>query len=97
MVEPVSFGPVLTENELVKDALKQAKQAASSDVNMLITGESGTGKNVLSKAIHRESRRKTGPFVHVNCLAIPDTLIESELLVMKRRVYRCPCFKKGEL
>ncbi|UQT50642.1 sigma-54 factor interaction domain-containing protein [Flavonifractor plautii] len=54
---------------------------------MLIFGESGTGKELFAQSIHNASRRRQSPFVAVNCAAIPDTLIESELLVMKRGFY----------
>ncbi|WP_411503103.1 sigma-54 interaction domain-containing protein [Brevibacillus centrosporus] len=60
--------------------LKQFSQkVAKSDSTVLITGESGTGKELFAHAIHAESKRKMGPFIRVNCAAIPDTLLESEL------------------
>ncbi|MDR2486111.1 MAG: sigma-54 dependent transcriptional regulator [Treponema sp.] len=55
------------------------KQAAASDARIFITGENGTGKELVARAIHRGSSRAGGSFVEVNCAAIPDTLIESEL------------------
>ena len=54
-------------------------QSASSNAKILITGGNGTGKELIAREIHRKSNRSTGPFIEVNCAAIPDTLIESEL------------------
>lgn len=54
-------------------------QVAPSNANVLITGESGTGKEVVAKAIHNQSQRARGPFIAINCTAIPETLLESEL------------------
>jgi len=59
--------------------LDTARQAASSDATVLLTGESGTGKNVLAKQIHRWSQRKERPFVVVNCTTLSEELLESEL------------------
>ena len=58
---------------------KQAEQVAKGTASILITGESGTGKSMLAAAIHSASTRRTGPFITVNCGAIPETLLESEL------------------
>lgn len=60
-------------------AVDIARRVAKSSANILITGESGSGKEVFAKFIHRESGRKTGPFVAINCSTIPENLLESEL------------------
>ncbi len=71
--------PMIGASEAVKAAIEIADQVAPSDANILITGRSGTGKEVMAHYIHNHSHRKDKTFVRVNCAAIPENLLESEL------------------
>src|SRR5579883_3522896 len=74
------FGKVVTHNDATRRMLEIARKAAESDhTTILIEGESGTGKSVLAKAIHYASPRASMPLLELNCAALPDTLLESEL------------------
>ncbi|HEU4504483.1 MAG TPA: sigma-54 dependent transcriptional regulator, partial [Nitrospira sp.] len=73
------YGPIVGDNEKFKAQLSLAKQAAASNVTVLVLGETGTGKEVVARAIHGWSPRKDKPFVAVNCAAIPKDLLENEL------------------
>jgi two-component system response regulator GlrR len=70
---------ILTRSPLMEDVLRQVRLVAESDASVLIYGESGTGKELIAQAIHKASRRRAHAFVPVNCGAIPETLLESEL------------------
>lgn len=64
---------------IMAQVLRMAEQIAPSDASVLITGESGTGKEVMARFLHRKSRRSNAPFISINCAAIPEQLLESEL------------------
>jgi len=74
-----SFGGLVGQSAAMTKVYDLALRVADSEATILITGESGTGKEVFANAIHQQSRRAKGPFVAVNCTAMPETLLESEL------------------
>lgn len=78
-VPPAASGGPIVGDPLMQALLTQAKQFAASTATVLLRGESGTGKEVLAKFIHAHSPRTNKPFVAVNCAAIPESLLESEL------------------
>ncbi len=71
--------PMIAEGAAMKQVLTLADQIAGSDASIMITGESGVGKEVLARYVHKKSKRKDKPFIAVNCAAIPENLLESEL------------------
>jgi DNA-binding NtrC family response regulator len=73
------FGAMIGESQAMRNLYDQLVRIADAEAAVLITGESGTGKELVARAIHDQSRRARGPFVAVNCAALPDTLLESEL------------------
>lgn len=70
---------IVAESHVMKDIFAKASQIAKTDSSVMIYGHSGTGKEVIARYIHRKSNRNKGPFIAVNCAAIPESLIESEL------------------
>lgn len=74
-----TFDDIIGQNEKLQSILNRAKQMALTDSNILILGESGTGKDILAQAIHNASNRRDKPFIAINCGAMPKDLIESEL------------------
>jgi len=78
---------ILTRSPVMEDVLRRARLVADSDASVLILGESGTGKELLAKALHRASRRRDHAFAPVNCAAIPETLLESELFGHRRGAF----------
>lgn len=74
-----TFNDIITQNSDMQNLKILAEKHAKSTATILITGESGTGKEVLAQAIHNASTRRSGPFVALNCAALPKELLESEL------------------
>ena len=72
-------GKIIGESEAIKHVKSLIAKVASTDVTVLLTGESGTGKELVAQTIHLQSRRRDGPFITMNCAAIPRDLVESEL------------------
>lgn len=73
------FEEILGVSPAMQGIFEMIRRVAGSEVPVLITGESGTGKELVARAIHQQSARKAGPFIAINCSAIPETLLESEL------------------
>jgi two-component system response regulator FlrC len=73
--EPV----IIAQDRVMQAVMGHVRKVAATDASVLLLGESGTGKEVLSRVLHRESRRAAGPFVAVNCAAISEALLESEM------------------
>ena len=81
------YGRVIGESPSWKQVVKMATQVAPTDSTVLLLGESGTGKEVIARSIHRASLRSEGPFVALNCAALPENLLESELFGHERGAF----------
>lgn len=79
LVAKYNFDDIVGHSEPLLRAVSAARHYAQSDATVLITGESGTGKELFAQSIHQSSRRHRGPFVAINCAALPEHLLESEL------------------
>ncbi len=73
------YGDLVGSGASMREVFRRIEKVAATDISVLITGETGTGKEVVARELHRRSTRASGPFVAVNCGAIPETLLESEL------------------
>ncbi|HMK56751.1 MAG TPA: sigma-54 dependent transcriptional regulator [Dissulfurispiraceae bacterium] len=93
-----SFDDIVGRSSVMREVFSLIKRAAASESNVLITGESGTGKEPTARAIHRWSPRKDSAFMTLNCSAIPDTLLESELFGFEKGAFTGANYtKKGIL
>jgi transcriptional regulator with GAF, ATPase, and Fis domain len=73
------FGEIIGSCSSMQEVFRKLQKVAATDINVLITGETGTGKELIARELHRRSNRTNGPFVTVNCGAIPENLMESEM------------------
>jgi transcriptional regulator with GAF, ATPase, and Fis domain len=78
-IEQIRFGEILGSSPPMQEVFRKVQKVAATDISVLITGETGTGKELIAREIHNRSARAKGPFVTINCGAIPENLLESEL------------------
>ena len=100
--ESGSLGPLVGSSPQMRAIYKLIERVAPSNVSVLVTGESGTGKELVARSLHELSGRRNKPFVAVNCAAIPETLIESEIFGHEKGAFtgalerRAGCFELAE-
>ena len=94
MDSTLGFDQIIGSTTEMRDLFHLIQRVAGQDVTILILGESGTGKELVATAIHRHSQRRAGPFVPINCAAIPPTLLESELFGHERGAFTGAYAKK---
>ncbi len=82
-----TFGKLASRSDAMRDAFRLARAAAPTDANVLVVGENGTGKELMASALHEHSLRAAGPFIRLNCAAIPGELLESELFGHRRGAF----------
>jgi transcriptional regulator with GAF, ATPase, and Fis domain len=78
-LEAMRFGDIIGSCAAMQEVFKKVQKIATTDISVLITGETGTGKELIAREVHRRSARAKGPFITINCGAIPENLLESEL------------------
>jgi two-component system, NtrC family, response regulator AtoC len=82
-----AFSNIIGKSESMRDLFELVDAVAASDANILISGENGTGKELIANAVHHRSTRADGPFIKINCAALPKDLIESELFGYKKGAF----------
>lgn len=85
--ESRGFDKIISQNKTMLEIFQLIKKVAFTSTNIMITGESGTGKELIARSIHRTGNRKDGPFVAINCAAIPSELMESEMFGHERGAF----------
>jgi DNA-binding NtrC family response regulator len=85
--EKFGFENIIGQSSVMQDVFQSVQKVVDSDVTVLIHGESGTGKELIARAIHNHSKRKNKPFRPVNCTALPESLLESELFGHEKGAY----------
>ena len=96
------FDTIIAKSQAMRDVLQFISRAAPTDSTILLSGESGTGKELAARAIHALSPRRRAPFVAINCAALPETLIESELFGHEKGAFtgalerRAGCFELAQ-
>lgn len=85
--QDMTLDNVIGKSPLVKDMIKRVLKVAKSDANVMIIGESGTGKELIARSIHKHSKRINGSFIPIDCVALPATLLESELFGFEKGAF----------
>ncbi|OFV88504.1 MAG: hypothetical protein A3J75_08485 [Acidobacteria bacterium RBG_16_68_9] len=87
LTDRYAFASMVSRNPAMREIFATIELLAQNDVTVLVSGESGTGKELVARAIHYQGKRRTGRFVAINCAAVPETLLESELFGYERGAF----------